>query len=508
MATTERRRKWVQTLRRGAREHDLPRVPDNAAKEKVKEMAEKLLECEDLAGEDRAAMEDAWSNYKGSWPEWVETGGDEPEGQAERQTQGAAPKQKSWYFSAAQLTYNCTTGDWASSDALVLHALFDRCKAFFLTCLHDYKPLGVSATMERSTATDTHVHVHCYFHLPEPFRAEGPNSLQPFVFDSIRPHVQPNTARGDAYKPAVNRGHYYVEIDKIGSLYSWTNYPPYQSYGPEAWWIDGWYKQGKLASDVYLGEAARIGVGFQRRLGDIRAAERYLREAAVDAHIRAEQAALRGQLGQFRMYEEVEAFIALFAPGTSLHRRPMLALIGGTNLGKSMLAANVLERVATVLGVSSFLEVTVEGNEHLDLNGFDHRAHSGVLLDGVGDAFFLRQHREVLQGRAKKCTGGQSATNVYAYPFTLARRAVIATFDLSAKNLQAFAHHHWLSDKRNVVVLKLGAPAYQTPPATAGSRARPETRGSPSHPAHKRSRPVGSPSSSVPALPPLPPLPR
>ena len=110
-----------------------------------------------------------------------------------------------------------------------------------------------------------------------------------------------------------------------------------------------------------------------------------------------------------------------------------------------------------VLNVSSFLVVAVEGNEHLDLNGFDHRVHSGVLLDGVGDAFFLRQHREVLQGRAKKCTEGQSATNVYAYPFTLARRAVIATFDLSAKNLQAFAHHHWLSDQRNVVVLELVA---------------------------------------------------
>ena len=158
-----------------------------------------------------------------------------------------------------------------------------------------------------------------------------------------------------------------------------------------------------------------------------------------------------------------------------------------------------------VLNVSSFLVVAVEGNEHLDLNGFDHRVHSGVLLDGVGDAFFLRQHREVLQGRAKKCTEGQSATNVYAYPFTLARRAVIATFDLSAKNLQAFAHHHWLSDQRNVVVLELVAPAYQTPPATAGSQGRPEPRGSPSHPAQKRCRPIGSsPSPTVPALPLLP----
>ena len=61
----------------------------------------------------------------------------------------------------------------------------------------------------------------------------------------------------------------------------------------------------------------------------------------------------------------------------------MLALIGGTNLGKSMLAADILMRIGGTLGTESFLEVTVEGSPHLDLTGFDHRFHSGVLLDGV-----------------------------------------------------------------------------------------------------------------------------
>ena len=93
------------------------------------------------------------------------------------------------------------------------------------------------------------------------------------------------------------------------------------------------------------------------------------------------------------------SFLALFDKGVAKHRRPMLALVGGTNLGKSFLAAHVLELLAQSLGVNGFLEVTVEGSPHLDLTGFDHRVHSGVLLDGAGDAFFLRTHREVLQGR-------------------------------------------------------------------------------------------------------------
>ena len=57
--------------------------------------------------------------------------------------------------------------------------------------------------------------------------------------------------------------------------------------------------------------------------------------------------------------------------------------------------------------------------------------------------------------------GGRSATMMYSYPFTLCRRAVVATMDLSASNLQYFSEHHWLSDKRNVIVLRLMEQAWQ-----------------------------------------------
>jgi len=46
--------------------------------------------------------------------------------------------------------------------------------------------------------------------------------------------------------------------------------------------------------------------------------------------------------------------------------------------------------LGAILMVSGFMEVTVEGSPHLDLSGFDHRVHAGVLLDGVGDAKFLK----------------------------------------------------------------------------------------------------------------------
>lgn len=163
---------------------------------------------------------------------------------------------------------------------------------------------------------------------------------------------------------------------------------------------------------------------------------------------------------QYKCFPEVEDFLPCFEPTVAMHRRPILAIIGATNLGKSMLAADVLLRVAGKLGLNSFLEVTVEGDGNLDLSGFDISLHAGVLLDGVGDTMMLHTSRESLQGRAKETFGGKTTTMMYAYPYTLCHRAVVATFDLSAKNLDFFAKHHWLSDKRNVTVLKLHDPAW------------------------------------------------
>ena len=87
---------------------------------------------------------------------------------------------------------------------------------------------------------------------------------------------------------------------------------------------------------------------------------------------------------------------------------------------------------------------------------------AGVLLDGVGDVQVLKRKRETLQGRPKPIKGGRSATMVYSYTYTLCRRGVVATFDLSARNLHLFKTDHWLKDPRNVIQLHLTSPAWQT----------------------------------------------
>lgn len=114
--------------------------------------------------------------------------------------------------------------------------------------------------------------------------------------------------------------------------------------------------------------------------------------------------------------------------GSPPFRRPILAIGGGARLGKSMLANDVLHRAARMPDLHSFLEVTAEDSEAMDLADFDSGVHSGVLLDGIGDALFLKRNWEALLERPKTVRGARSETNVYSYSFSFCGRAVVPTF--------------------------------------------------------------------------------
>ena len=110
------------------------------------------------------------------------------------------------------------------------------------------------------------------------------------------------------------------------------------------------------------------------------------RRAAVEDHLRQQRTLLEAKrplLGR-RQFPEVDAFLAAF--DEPQWRRPILAIIGGRGMGKSQLAAKILTELAAKLQVPRYLEITVESDEHIDMSDFDLREHSGVLLDGVGDA--------------------------------------------------------------------------------------------------------------------------
>jgi len=458
MAPPAERRKAAQSLRKMAKKYDVERVEDSAGKKKITDMCATILALGGLMEEDRIETETLLAAFLATFgpapaPE------PEPVAAAAEAEVAEEKPDKIWCFKAVQLTYNCTQGDGISTDASVLASLFERLRAFGEQLVTVLSATGISITLEESLQTGTHVHAHMYLHFAKQFRKQGPEALSAFVFEEIRPHLVPNKASGRDFDGAVRNGHFYVWYQKLGTLHVWTTYEPWVRYGVEAWWIDNLLKQRKFSRSVYLEYAAKINIGFQSCLQNIRAAERYERLAAVEAHVAKERAKVTSLLKPCKTFPEIDDFVSRFGDTGAL-RRPILAIVGGTNLGKRLLAASVLRHVGDRLGIKDFLEVTVEGQSDLDFSDFDHQIHSGVLLDGVGDTQTLQQNREILQGRPKMAKGGQSATNIYSYPFCLANRAVVATFDMSAKNLEAFTTNHWLSESRNVIQLRLNEKAW------------------------------------------------
>ncbi|CAE7355578.1 unnamed protein product, partial [Symbiodinium sp. CCMP2456] len=471
----------VRVLSSLARQHGLETLNDAAARAKVEKLSGDLLNLQ-LSDEERQQVVEATTAFQATYPD------------VQPQVVQNPVDNKVWKFSAVQLTYNCSQGEWTSHEEDVLRRLFNRFVGFLIGLSEALHALGTSATMER--ASPRQVHMHAYLHLGKSFHRRGREALDVFSFEGVKPHLTPNTASGKSYMGAVRYGHFYVVVNKIGTIFNYTDFGPFKAYGVEGWWLDNLLKSGKLTRETYLHLAARVTVGFQKRLADCRAAERYLQEESLRAEVSAQQHALEPAMLPMKVYPQVEDFIQLH-DGQANFRRPILAIVGGTRLGKSVLAGDVLRRIGERLNLPDFLEITVEDSEQMDLAEFDRRIHSGVILDGVGDAVFLKRHRETLQGRPKVVKGAKSATNVYAYSFSFCARAVVATFDLSARNLTLLETDHWLSNRENVILLELNEPVYSTAQIGAGPFPVDEGDATPAASRPPKRRWLGSPARNV-----------
>ncbi len=311
-------------------------------------------------------------------------------------------------------------------------------------------------------------HAHAYLWWTDGVGIQRRNT-DDVVFDGVRPRVDVRTCqapRGRTLKLAATQGLWYVSVFKAGTVDADGNYCVWRDYVPKAQWYRALWEAHKLSDEMYTTYSLQLRAGHADRKRDLAELDADDRRRAVREHVAREQARLAaaGVLRPVRALPEADGFVKAFEDN-KLCRRPVLAVVGGTNLGKSLLAAEVLKRVGVALGLDEFLEVTVEDDSFLDLADFDVRRHAGVLLDGVGDAEVVKKNREVLQGRPKVCKAARSPTMRFSSLYTLCRRAVVVTFDLSASDLHMFDTDHWLRDAKNVIQLKLTAPAWDVPGA-------------------------------------------
>ena len=75
--------------------------------------------------------------------------------------------------------------------------------------------------------------------------------------------------------------------------------------------MDNLLKAGKLTRQTYLRVAAQVTVGFQKRLGDCKAAEGYLHDQAIRDAVQAESKAPESAMLPMKTFGPVEVGLEL-----------------------------------------------------------------------------------------------------------------------------------------------------------------------------------------------------
>lgn len=76
-----------------------------------------------------------------------------------------------------------------------------------------------------------------------------------FSFGTLKPHVGSNHARGKDVQVSRARAHFYVVCEKVGSLWSWTNWKPFSAYEVNPAWVTAWWsvQTPSFAISIFLG---------------------------------------------------------------------------------------------------------------------------------------------------------------------------------------------------------------------------------------------------------------
>ena len=322
------------------------------------------------------------------------------------------------------------------------------------------KELGVvqsSSTLERSLKSKRkgRVHLHWKANLK---KAVDQVTTEGFEFCGIKPDVRVTVvakpegqkkARGASFTEASNRGHFYTWAPKMGTVYSDANWKAWQNYRVLGKWLDDLWTDGKLDHATYHELALKVRVGFAGRKRDLEQVLAAEKDARVDSMMVEVARQVDKLKAPFLTFPEVVAWEETFL--TLDFRWKVLALVADSASGKSSFTESLF---------SNPFVLTVEDSEHLDLRSFDRESHDGVVLDNVNSWGQLLSWRALLQSRNAKTTGGQSATNMYAYTQYLFGVPVVATVDLDAPDAYLVNKEHqdrskWLC--KNCVFVRLPA---------------------------------------------------
>jgi hypothetical protein len=339
---------------------------------------------------------------------------------------------------------------------------------FLTSNLADWKVKYWTATFEDNASSDT-----CHAHVMFQFNSQQDRVTRAFAFRGIRPNASTADLLGEGIcrkkvQQSVDRGHFYVWADKLGTLQNPAtgdlcvagNYEPSWTdarckYRVQGAWPERLWKSHKLSHaryEEYL-FACRDGViSRKRNLDACRSREE---QVAAQAELDARAKRIRSAPGLFKPFPEIPeatSWKGRFAQDAL--RYPILVVLGPSRSGKTEWAKTLF---------SNPLELKVGTLAHFPdgMRAFDRKRHDGIILDDVRDLSFLADHQEKLQGKYDALVEFASTQGgTCAYTKDLFQIPIVATINYSTLNLGYLDSHDWLGHPDNRVLVTFAGPLH------------------------------------------------
>ena len=229
------------------------------------------------------------------------------------------------------------------------------------------------------------------------------------MFEQVRPRVDVNSERrGPRYwLKATQRGHFYVSVQKLGTLYTATNYAPWTGLWHH--WIKSLWKLHKLSHPQYLELCVKFRDGYDRKKQCVEALVAAELSQEYEEEKKKARALIEATARPFKpLPDAIQAWRKQY--DEPKERYQMLVLHGPSCTVKSRLARSLF-------GVENTLVVDVQHAEHPDLRSYRRPVHKAVLMDEVASPKFIVENKKVLQAHVGGAILGQSSTQLLRVMF-------------------------------------------------------------------------------------------
>ena len=199
-------------------------------------------------------------------------------------------------------------------------------------------------------------------------------SGQSLAFRGCKPHISLDCsqARGRSVRRALDQGHFYLQVEKKGSIFRQTTCPAYQTFTVSPDWVTGLWQGDKINKEC----AEQHYVQCKRNIRAYCENLKYHGQKQRELYIQQQQAAAAELLRPLQKEPvELPEVTQLFLPQFTrpMHRRKFLVLNGPTRLGKTVYARSLF-------GADHTYETNCSGVLEPDMREYDVLRHRCVAI--------------------------------------------------------------------------------------------------------------------------------